>query len=101
MVKAQATGVRPITGVFKAPSAQTLNIEAHLTPIDMKLDKKTIQTAGHFFSEHLYHIITQGQFPYMNRTLTQLETLQKYYVKLVGCNIEEHKKRPAYIVPPW
>ncbi len=40
LVQAQATGARLIIGAFKATSAQALNIEAHLTPIDLKLDKK-------------------------------------------------------------
>ena len=34
---------------FKATSAQALNIEAHLTPINLELDKKMIHTAARLF----------------------------------------------------
>ncbi len=101
LVQAQATGARLITGAFKATSAQALNIEAHLTPIDLELDKKTIQAAARLFSGPLYHILTQGRSTHVKRTLTPLETLEKYYVKFVGSNIDELETRPAYIVPPW
>ncbi len=101
LVQAQATGARLITGVFKATSAPALNIEAHLTPIDLELDKKTIQTAARLFSGPFYHTLTQGRSTNVKRTLTPFETLEKYYLKSVGSNIDELEKRPAYIVPPW
>ncbi len=101
LVQVQATGARLITGAFKATSAQALNIEAHLTPIDLELDKKTIQTAARLFSGSLYHKLTQGRSRHVKRTLTLLETLKKYYVKFVGSNIDEIEKRPAYVVPLW
>ncbi len=94
-------GARLITRAFKATSAQALNIEAYLTPIDLELDKKIIQTAACLFSGPLYHTLTQGRSTYVKRTLTPLETIEKYYVKFVGSNIEELERRPAYIVPPW
>ncbi len=93
--------MRLITGAFKATSAQALNIEAHLTHIDLELDKKTIQTAARFFSGPLYHTLTQGRFTHVKRALTPLENLEKYYVKFVGSNIDKLKRSPAYIVPPW
>ncbi len=50
-----------ITEVFKVTSAQALNIEAHLTSIDLELDKETIQTAARLFFGSLYHTLTEGQ----------------------------------------
>ncbi len=33
--------------------------------------------------------------------MTPLETLEKYYVKLVVSNIDKLKRKTAYIVPAW
>ncbi len=71
-----------------------------MTPIDLELDKKTIQTAACLFSGPLYLTLTQGRSTHVKRTLTLLETLEKYYIKFVASNIDELKRRPAYIVPP-
>ncbi len=101
LVQAQAMGARLITEVFKATSAQALNIEAYLTPIDLELDKKIIQTAARLFSGPLYHTLTQGRSTHVKQTLTRLETLEKYYVKFFGSKIDELESRPAYFVPPW
>ncbi len=101
LVQAQATGARLIMGAFKATSAQALNIEAHLIPIDLELDKKTIQTAACLFSKPLQLTLTQGGSTHIKRTLIPLKTLQKYYVKSVGSNIDELERRPANIVLSW
>ncbi len=101
LVQAQATGARLITGAFKATSAQALNIEAHSTSIDLELDIKTIQTAARLLSGLLYHTLTQGRSTHVKQILTQLETLEKYYIKFVGSNIDKLEKRPAYFVPRW
>lgn len=50
LVQIQAVGARLITGAFKANSTQAFNIEAHLTPINLKLDKKITHTAARLFS---------------------------------------------------
>lgn len=50
LVQAQAVGARLITRAFKATSAQALNIEAHLTPISLELDKKIIHIVARLFS---------------------------------------------------
>ena len=41
LAQVQALEASVITRAFKATSMQTLNIEAYLTPIGLKLDKKT------------------------------------------------------------
>ncbi len=101
LVQAQATGGRLIAGAFKATSAQALKIEAHLTPIDLELHKKIFQTAACLLSGPLYYTLTQGRSTHVKQTLTPLETLEKYYVKFVGSNIDKLETRQAYIVPPW
>ncbi len=101
LVQAQATGARIITRKFKSTAAKALNIEAHLTSIDLELDKKTIQTVARLFSGPLYHTLTQGRSTHVNQTLTPLETLEKHYRKSVGSNIDELEGGPAYIMPPW
>lgn len=101
LVQAQAIGARLITGAFKATSAQALNIEAHLTPINLELDKKMIHTAARLFSGPLSYLITQSRSTQVKRTSSPLETLEKYYTKLVCSKIEELKKKLAYIMPPW
>ncbi len=93
--------MRRITGEFKATSAEALNIEAHLTRMDLELDKKTIQTAACLFSRPLYHTLTQSRSTNVKQTLTQLETLKKYYVKFVGSNVDELEERPVYFVTFW
>ncbi len=77
LVQTQATEARLITGAFTEISAQALNIEAHLTPIDLELNLITIKTAARLFSGPFYHILTQGRSTYVKRTLTSLETLEK------------------------
>lgn len=89
------------SGVFKVTSFQALNVEAHLTPITLELDKKTVQTAACFFSGPLYQIVTQSRSKCVRQTSNPLEILEKCYKKLLGHSIEELKKRPPYIVPPW
>lgn len=101
LVQAQATGARLVTGAFKATSSQVLNIEAHLTPINLELDKKTVQTAARLFSGPLYQTVTQSRSTCVRRTSAPLEILEKGYIKIVGSSIEELEKRPSYIVPPW
>lgn len=46
LVQAQAVGAHLITGAFNATSGQALNIEAYLTPINLELDKKMIDSYG-------------------------------------------------------
>ena len=96
LVQVQALGTCVITGVFKATSVQTLNIEAYLTPIGLELDKKTNQTAARLCSGPLYSTITQNRSVHLRQLLTPLETLEKRYFRLLGSNISELEKRPAY-----
>lgn len=72
-----------------------------MTPINLELDKKIIHTSARLFSGPLSYLITQSRSTQVNRTSSPLETLEKYYSKLVGSKIEELKKKPAYIMPPW
>ena len=101
LAQVQALGARLITGAFKATSTQALNIEAHLIPIGLELDKKTNQTAARLYSGPLYPIITQDRSTHLRRTFTPLEILEKRHTKLLGSNIQELEKKPAYIVAPW
>ena len=61
LAQAQAMGARLITGAFRATSAQALNIEAHLTPIGLELNKRTDQTAVRLCSGPLYHTLIQSR----------------------------------------
>ncbi len=97
----QALGARLITGVYKATSAQALNVEAYLTPIGLELDKRTDQTAARLCSGPLYRTLTQSRCTHPKRIFTPLEVFEKRYAKLFGNNIREIESKPAYIVAPW
>ena len=43
LAQAQVLGARLIIGASKATSAQVLNVEAHLTPIGLDLDRNQIR----------------------------------------------------------
>lgn len=98
LVQAQAIETHLIIRVFKANSSQALNIKAHLTFINLELDKKTFQTAVCLFSGLLYQTVTQSRSIYVSQTSTPLENFEKCYIKLVNNSIEELEKRPAYIM---
>ena len=50
--------------------------------------------------EH-YLLSSTSRSTHPRRILTPLEVLEKRYAKLLGNNIHELERKPAYIVPPW
>ena len=101
LAQAQAVEAYLITGAFKATSAQALNVEAYLTPIDLELDKKADQIVARLYSGPLYHTLIQSRSTYPKQILAPLKVLEKHYAKLFGNNIHELEKKPVYIVAPW
>ncbi len=99
LVQAQGTEARLITGAFKATSDQAPNIKVHLTPIDLELDKTTIQTAARLLSGPLYHTLTEGRSTYVKRTLTPLENLKNTTENLLIAILTNSKEdRPILCV---
>ncbi len=77
LAKVQAFAACLITGVYKATSAQVLNVEAYLIPIGLELDKRINQTAARLCSGHLYLPLTPRWSTNSRRILTTLEVFEK------------------------
>ncbi len=101
LAQVQALGARLIIGVYKATSAQALNVEAYLTSMALELDKRADQTAVRLCSGLLYRRLTKSRSTHPRRILTPFEVFEKRYAKLFGNNIREVESKPAYIVASW
>lgn len=88
LAQVQALEIRLITKIFRITSVQALNVEAYLTSIGFKLDKKADQIATCLYFGLLYQIAL-------------LKVLNKRYAKLFSNNIYKLEKKPAYITALW
>lgn len=101
LVQVWALRARVITEVFKATFVSSLNIEAYLTLIRLKLDKKADQIVARLYSSFFYSTITRNKLVHPRQLFTPLETLKKCHIRLLGISISKLEKRPAYITAPW
>lgn len=86
-----------ITRVFKVILVKALNVEAYLTLIGLKLNKKTNQIAICLYSNLLYHTFSQSQFIYLGQIFTPFKILEKHYAKFFDNKIRKLTSKPAYI----
>lgn len=90
-----------IIRIFKATLAQAVNIEAYLTLISFKLNKRIDQIAPHLYSKLLYYMLIQSWSTHLKQIFTPLEILKKCYVRLFSNNIYKVENKLAYVVVFW
>lgn len=101
LAKVQHKAERAITGAYQATSQVALHIETHSLPIDIRLERLTLEAALRIATSPSYNSIIEARSMRKKRGLSPLELLTNKLVDRTKTPIKELEQITSYAAPPW